>query len=193
VRQYTCNLFVFESLAQLLVVAFPNPILGMLAFLMYWTISIVFCGLVFRGGDVIWPFRALYYVMPLRWLFNGLGYDLYTPSTYGGAFECVPGDDVTTDQGTATCAATGFYCTDASQSLGCYGRTGSQVLDTLHFAYESLDSADDRVMNVLIMLGMALVLKVAFVLVLWRTVEQSDSPKQQTTKATAANAAQEES
>ena len=37
-----------------------------------------------------------------------------------------------------------------------------------------------------VMLGMALVLKVAFVLVLWRTVEQSDSPKQQTTKATAA-------
>ena len=126
-RQYTCNLFVFESLAQLLVVAFPNPILGMLAFLMYWTTSIVFCGLVFRGGDVIWPFRALYYVMPLRWLFNGLGYDLYTPSAYDGAEECVPGELVTTDQGAATCAATGFYCTDASQSLGCYGRTGSQA------------------------------------------------------------------
>ena len=193
VLQYACNLFVFESLAQLLIVALPNPILGMLAFLMYWTTSIVFCGLVFRGGDVIWPFRLLYYVMPLRWLFNGLGYDLYTPSTYDGATECVPGDNVETDQGIATCAATGFYCTDASQSLGCYGRTGSQVLETLHFAYESLGSGDDRVMDVLILLGMALVLKVAFVLVLWRTVEQSDSPKQQTTKATAANAAQEES
>ena len=127
VLQYACNLFVFESLAQLLIVALPNPILGMLAFLMYWTTSIVFCGLVFRGGDVIWPFRLLYYVMPLRWLFNGLGYDLYTPSTYDGAFECVPGENVETDQGIATCAATGFYCTDASQSLGCYGRTGSQV------------------------------------------------------------------
>jgi ABC-type multidrug transport system ATPase subunit len=178
VLQYAVNLFVFESLAQLLIVALPNPILGMLAFLMYWTTSIVFCGLVFRGGDVIWPFRLLYYVMPLQWLFNGLGYDLYTPSTYDGAAECVPGEEVTTDQGAATCAATGFYCTDASQSLGCYGRTGSQVLETLHFAYESLDSADDRVMDVLIMLGMALVLKLAFVLVLWRTVEQSDSPKQ---------------
>ena len=128
VLQYTCMLVVFESLAQLLVVAFPNPILGMLAFLMYWTTSgILFSGLTVRGDDVIWPFRLLYYVTPLRWLFNGLGYDLYTPSTYDGAFECVPGDNVTTDQGTATCAATGFYCTDASQSLGCYGRTGSQV------------------------------------------------------------------
>ena len=128
VLQYTCMLFVFESFAQLLVVAFPNPILGMLAFLLYWTTSgILFCGLTVRGVDVIWPFRLLYYVTPLRWLFNGLGYDLYTPSTYDGAFECVPGENVETDQGIATCAATGFYCTDASQSLGCYGRTGSQV------------------------------------------------------------------
>ena len=35
-----------------------------------------------------------------------------------------------------------------------------QVLDTLHFTYDSIGSADDRVMNVLIMLGMALVFKV---------------------------------
>ena len=39
---------------------------------------------------------------------------------------------------------------------------------------------------------MTLALKVAFVLVLWRTVEQSDSPKERLTKATTANAAQEE-
>ena len=39
---------------------------------------------------------------------------------------------------------------------------------------------------------MTLALKVAFVLVLWRTVEQSDSPKKRLTKATTANAVQEE-
>ena len=38
--------------------------------------------------------------------------------------------------------------------------TACQVLNTLHFTYDSVDSADDRVMNVLIMLGMALVYKV---------------------------------
>ena len=51
------------------------------------------------------------------------------------------------------------------------------MLDTLHFAYEPLDSADDRVVDVLIMLGMVFVLKLAFIFVLWRTVEQSDAPK----------------
>ena len=59
------------------------------------------------------------------------------------------------------------------------------MLGTLHFAYESLDSADERVMDVLIMLGMALVLKLAFVLVLWRAVEQSDAPKQPAARAAA--------
>ena len=34
VLQYTCNLFVFESLTQLIAVSFPNPIIGMLAFLL---------------------------------------------------------------------------------------------------------------------------------------------------------------
>jgi len=178
VLQYTCSLLVFESFTQLIVVAFPNPIIGILAFLLYWSSSFVFCGILVRGSDVIWPFRIFFYILPLRWLFNGLSYDLYMPSTYDGAFACVPGENVTTDQGIATCATTGFYCADALQSLSCFGRTGSQVLDTLHLAYEGLDSADDRIMNVLIMIGLVLVFKVAFVFVLWRTVELSDSPKE---------------
>ena len=55
---------VFDNLAQLLALAFANPVLGMLAFLGVWSSSIVFCGLVFRGEDVVWPFRLFYYVMP---------------------------------------------------------------------------------------------------------------------------------
>ena len=42
----------------------------MLAFLGVWSSSIVFCGLVFRGEDVVWPFRLFYYVMPLKWTFG---------------------------------------------------------------------------------------------------------------------------
>ena len=34
VLQYTCSLLVFESFTQLIVVAFPNPIIGILAFLL---------------------------------------------------------------------------------------------------------------------------------------------------------------
>ena len=89
----------------------------------------------------------------------------------------MPGTNVTTDQGNATCAETGFYCTDASTSLGCYGRTGSQVLSTLHLTYESLDSADDRLMDFIIMLSMGLGFKLQFAIFLMRAVSVSDSPK----------------
>jgi len=173
---YACNLWVFESLAQLLSICFSNPIIGMLQFLMYWSSCIVFCGLVFKGSDVIWPFRTLYYALPMRWTFNALGYDVYTPGTYSGAFDCLPGANVTTDQGIAVCPETGFYCSDASQSLGCYGRHGPQVLKTLHLTYESLNDADERGMDMGIMLCMVLVMKIAFAFMLQRTVQTFDSP-----------------
>jgi hypothetical protein len=88
--QFAINLWVFDSMAQLLAVIFTNPVLGMLAYLGYWSTSIIFCGLVFRGEDVVWPFRAFYYLMPLKWAFNGLGYDVYMPGAFKGAELCDP-------------------------------------------------------------------------------------------------------
>jgi len=171
------NLWVYENLGQLLTVIFKNPVIGMLAFLMFWTASIVFCGLVFRGKDVIWPFRLMYYILPLRWVFNGVGWDIYTPESFSGASLCVPGTNYTSNTlSNLACTQTGFYCDDASSSFGCWGSTGSQVLTTLHLTYESLDASDDRVMDFAIMIGMSLTLKACFALTLWRAVEASDSP-----------------
>jgi len=180
---YACNLLVFESMAQLLAVAFKNPILGMLLFLMTWSSAIVFCGLVFRGGDVIWPFRLFYYIMPLRWLFNGCGWDIYTPAIFSGATNCVAGDPIVSSAGNGTCPPSmdpsvgSFFCYDASSSLGCFGREGNQVLATLHMTYESLGPDDERVMDVLILIGMAVVCKLSYMGALWVAVKTSDSPR----------------
>merc|ERR1711966_456392 len=97
-----------------------------------WSAGILFCGLVFKGNDVIWPFRVLYYVLPLRYMFNLAGYDLYMPTSYSGALSCVPGvESVVTLSGNTTCGANGFYCPTATTSLECLGQTGQQVLDSL--------------------------------------------------------------
>jgi len=182
VALYACNLLVFESLAQLLAILFKNPIVGMLGFLGYWSSSIMFCGLVFRGKDVIWPFRTMYYALPLRWLFNGCGYDIYMPTTFTDATSCVAGATINTTQGEALCPPTGFYCeTSGTSSLGCYGYTGSEVLSTLHFMYESLDNTDDRLMDLGILLGMAALIKAQYTFFLWRAVEESDAPKETAT------------
>mmetsp|Transcript_56160 Transcript_56160/g.111487 ORF Transcript_56160/g.111487 Transcript_56160/m.111487 type:complete len:1121 (-) Transcript_56160:482-3844(-) len=178
VLEYSTSLFVFESFAQLLSVAFKNPVIGLLQFMMAWSCSLVFCGLVFRGNDVVWPFRILYYIMPFKWLFNALGYDIYTPTLYSGAATCVSNTNITTNEGVGLCQSSGFYCLDTSKSIGCYGRTGQQVLATLHLTYESLNVDDERPLDVGILIGMAFVLKVAYSFLLWREVRSSAEPKE---------------
>ena len=65
----TATLMFFDNLAQLLAVAFVNPVLGMLAFLGVWSSSIIFCGLVFRGEGVVWPGSSTT-SLPLKWTFR---------------------------------------------------------------------------------------------------------------------------
>jgi hypothetical protein len=65
------NLWVWESMGQLLALG-TNPIIGMLTYANLQFASTLFSGLVFRGADVIWPTRVLYYVLPFKYLMGGL-------------------------------------------------------------------------------------------------------------------------
>ena len=51
-----------------------------------------------------------------------------------------------------------------------------QVLATLHLTYESLNPEDERAIDVGVLVGMALILKLAFAFMLWREVRSSDAP-----------------
>jgi len=181
---YAVNLVVYDSFAQLLAVLFRNPIVGMLIYIATWATSIIFCGLVFKGTDVIWPFRLQYYILPLKWSFNALGYDIWMPTTYNEAMVCTEGETIYTSQGVGACSTAGFYCPNATNTLGCWGATGAQVLETLQLTYESLDSKDDRGVDTLILVGMVVVLKIGFTGALWRTVTASDAPKKTPTTST---------
>ena len=171
---FAMNLMVFDSIAQLLAVLFTNSVIGMLCYLGYWSSSIVFCGLVFRGGDVIWPFRLFYYTLPLKWVFNAIGYDVFTPGVFSGAAECTAGAALSSG---GTCSSAGYYCEGAATSFGCWGRSGSQVLSTLHLSYESLTEEDERGFDILVLLIMVVVLKLGYVFVLWTKVSATDSPQ----------------
>ena len=175
---FAITIWVFDSLAQLLAVLFKNPVIGMLAFLGYWSSSIVFCGLVFRATDVVWPFRLFYYMLPLKWMFNVAGYSVYMPSDFSGATICTAGEAVTLSSGTSiTCPNTGFYCAGAATRFGCWGRTGEQVLDTMTLSYESVGSKDERGFDIGILLLMVVVLKVAYIVVLYINFSATDEPQ----------------
>ena len=125
-------------------------------------------------------------MLPLKWTFNGAGYDIWMPTTYEEAEVCLEGSTTVTSQGVGVCSSAGFYCPNATNTLGCFGATGKQVLDTLHLTYESLDSDDQRGLDTLILLLMAGVLKIGFTAALWHTVTKSDSPKKTTSTRSAA-------
>jgi len=163
-----CSLWGFECMAQFFSLQ-KNPIVGMLLYVQMWSAGILFCGLVFKGEDVIWPFRLLYYILPLKYMFNAGGRDIFIPTTYAGALSCAAGvDTITTTYGTTTCGADGFYCPDSTTSLTCLGQTGAQVLDSLHHTYESVSSKDDRVIDIVIMLGIGCAFKLMYIAVFAR-------------------------
>ena len=64
---WTLGLWVWESLAQLMSIA-PHFLLGMLNFQGMWFLGLLVGGIVIRFEDVIWPFRAFFYMIPYRYL-----------------------------------------------------------------------------------------------------------------------------
>ena len=64
----------------------------------------------------------------------------------------------------------GFDCSPINstqvRSVGCYGRTGEQVLDSMGLNFHSLSSKDTLTEDCLVMVAIALVFKLAYVAVL---------------------------
>jgi hypothetical protein len=133
----------------------PNPILGMLNFVSAWSAGILFCGLVFRAEDCIWPLRALVYILPLSWLFNSAAYDVFMPARYADAQLCTPGS-------TPRCTSFGYMCSNGTSAVECFGHTGAQVLETLQLSYDTLGAEDNRGFNVVMILSFAAFLKLCY-------------------------------
>jgi len=160
VLAYAVNLFAFECIGQFCSLI-PNPIVGMLMFMNMWASSIIFCGLVFRGEEVIWPFRLFVYIFPIKYLFNSCAYDIFTASTYTGAAPCTPGSLMNTSFGEQYCSPDAFYC-ESVPLTQCFGYKGEQILRSLHRSYETLNDKDERLFNFVIMVVIALVYKVQY-------------------------------
>jgi len=163
---YACMAWAWECLAQLMSLM-SNPVLGMLNFVSAWSAGILFCGLVFRAEDCIWPLRALVYILPLSWQFNSAAYDVFMPARYSDAELCTPGS-------TPQCTSFGYVCPNLT-SLYCFGHTGAQVLETLHLSYDTLDSKDTRAFNVSMILVFAVFLKLCYGLGVWRATRATAS------------------
>jgi len=178
----------FESMAQLLSLI-PNSIIGIVVYIQLWSTAILNTGVVFRGDDIIWPIRLFYYILPLQYTFNGAAYSLIQPSTFDGAALCAPGATVQTQLGLEACNYNGFYCPNATSPLTCYGRSGLQVLHSLHYIYDTIGDEDKRGLDILLLLAIALVVKLHYFAGVFYLAHSKDSISSPAAAASAAAAA----
>eukprot|EP00929_Paragymnodinium_shiwhaense_P076284 TRINITY_DN3918_c0_g1_i3.p1 TRINITY_DN3918_c0_g1~~TRINITY_DN3918_c0_g1_i3.p1 ORF type:complete len:657 (+),score=156.11 TRINITY_DN3918_c0_g1_i3:107-2077(+) len=142
---FACLLWCFESFAQLLSVAFADPLLGMLSFMKVWFACFLFNGFLIREEDVAMPLRLLFSASPMKWATNSMSYIEFEGTTFEGA---VP-----------TEAAPGFYCPDIVDPRGCVGYTGSQVLRSFHVMFEIVQDEDNFGRNVIYLCTIAIIAK----------------------------------
>ena len=136
-------------------------------FMNNWFSAFLFAGIMIKGEDVIWPFRLLCYILPLRWGVQGMLYIEYKGATFEGADTAVcpaalaanPPPGCTYHPGLMP--ADGFKCPGSTQA-GCYGYTGAQVLESIHNRYEIATSEDIVVRNFGYLLAIALVFKLQY-------------------------------
>ena len=154
------SVWVWEAIAQCLSAAFDNPLLGAVVFLGAWFESFLFCGMFLPIRDVIWPFRALCYVLPFRWSLPPMIHaEFIDAPPFAGARPC----DAATEP---ACNARGFFCPADPARLQCYGADGADVLDSMGAQYDVLSSRDELAPAVAILLAWAVYAKGAHAFIL---------------------------
>jgi hypothetical protein len=136
----------------------------------------LFAGIMIPVEDVVWPIRIFCYILPLFYGFRSTLYLEMNDSTFGGAEECFATDADcsfhTNDAGENIIP--GWKCTGAgADSFICLGASGTQVLDSLGKNYESIGSEDTVVEDALISLGIGLVIKLCYVVMINIKVKQA--------------------
>merc|ERR1719419_2090677 len=108
------TMLTFELMAELFSLVTPHFVVGMLVFIGTWFAAFLFCGLNVKDENVMWPLKALCYLMPIRYGTRSIAYEELAGTVFTGAEECTyPTDNM--------CREEGFYCPEGGP---CFGITG---------------------------------------------------------------------
>jgi len=146
---YATNLWCFECVAQFLSVTSANPLLGMLNFMQFWFSGFLFSGLLVAEEYVAWPLRALCKVMPLKYALRSISYLEFHDTIWEGAK-------------LDSLSSRGFSCDTDPTYRKCVGRTGDQVLESLHLTFDAISNENKVLDDVFILVVIALVFKTFF-------------------------------
>ena len=164
---FSLYLWSFDSIAQLLSLM-PNVLMGVLTYMTVWFCGFLFSGVFAATPDVVWPLRAVCYVLPIGWTLPTLTYEIFTKSPdYEGAESCdswtrFPALDPSYATARHMCAQRGFYCADDLAGQACYGISGCQILDSLGLSYDALGCEDQTTRNAIVVFCIGITFKLAY-------------------------------
>ena len=154
---FACGLYCWENFAQLFSVAFPNPLLGMMQFMGIWFSAFLFGGFLIPDEDVVWPFRAFTYILPLKYTIRALVYNEFIDSTYDA------------------CDGSENFCYNSNGNG--LETEGKEVLSSLNQIFPLFDADDQRPFDIGILLAISAVLKLCYICCKWYFVNKASTIK----------------
>merc|ERR1719453_2900923 len=73
--------FAFQSMA-LSCSLIRNQVVGIMLFLLLWILNFAFCSLFIGIELAIWPFKLVFYILPMAWSYPALLYSALIDTTY---------------------------------------------------------------------------------------------------------------
>lgn len=159
---YSVGVYSFEAFAQLFSVMFMNPLLGMLNFVQVWFGAFLFCGLMVPQSDVVWPFKIMGWIMPLKYALRSMTYQEFIDTDWRGAQLCTPGvDDNCLSVDGRTGVNEGWTCGDSADAQqACWGKEGWQVLESLGTNFTFLSDDNTFALDMIVLVSISIVVKI---------------------------------
>merc|ERR1719193_17167 len=108
ISTHALTLLAFELTAEFCALWSQNFAVSMLLFIGIWFASFLFCGLVVRDENVMWPLRLLCQILPLRYGAKSIAYEEFIDREFSGAQSCNPEIDMRCIYGYKCSGATCF-------------------------------------------------------------------------------------
>jgi hypothetical protein len=137
---FTCCLFVMESIAECVSVWFEKASIGMIVYATIWAALFLFGGILLPFDDMIWPFKAFYYMSPLPYFFRSF---LYTTMIDVEFQRC--------NVSPSNIASSGGFCIDSG--------TGADILDGLSGPFPLVSSEDSVTEDIVSLLVLGVIYK----------------------------------
>jgi hypothetical protein len=122
---WTAAIYAWEAMAEVLALAFDNPLFGMMQCMGLWFSAFLYGGFLIPGEDMVWPLKVFYYILPIKYSVRSMVWAEFHQADFA---KCKGGVDPGAVQ------SNGEYC---------YGQDGTDVLDSLNNIFPVSDRSVD--------------------------------------------------